>query len=222
MGRLPAFLRRGDVRANSTAAILFMVAGSTILLGIITAEALFPGDYSTSEHSVSTLASTFEPGGDVREPSATIFNLTMTVTGLMIASGAFLLSGHGWAMPIALGVLGIAVFLVGIFPGEVVDGEPSTEGVHPIVALLAFLGGAAAALLAARVTRAPFRYLSAVFGLICLSALFSSGALGDTKLGEGGVERWVIYPVVLWLLALGGYLLGERSSHPEPREELPG
>lgn len=214
MGRLPALLRRGDVRANSTAAILFMVAGSTILLGIITAEALFPGDYSTSEHSVSTLASTFEPGGDVREPSATIFNLTMIVTGLMIAGGGFLLSGYGRAMPIALGVLGIAVFLVGIFPGEIVDGEPSTEGVHPIVALLAFLGGGGAAILGARVTRAPFRYLSAILGVICLAALFSSGAFGDTKLGEGGIERWVIYPVVLWLMALGGYLLGAGPSGP--------
>ena len=222
MARLPAFLRRGEIRANSTAAILFMVAGSTILLGIITAEALFPGEYSTSEHSVSTLASTFEPGGDVREPSATIFNLTMIFTGLMIAGGAFLLSGYGRAMPIALGILGIAVFLVGIFPGEIVDGEPSTEGAHPIVAMLAFLGGGSAALLAARVTHAPFRYLSALFGLICLAALFSSGALGDTKLEEGGVERWVIYPVVLWLLALGGYLLGAKQGGPEAEDRLPG
>lgn len=222
MDRLPSFLRRGDVRANSTAAVLFVLAGSTILLGIITAEALFPGDYNTSEHTVSSLASTFEPGGEVHQPSATIFNLTMIVTGLMIAGGAFLLSGYGRAAPIAIGVLGTAVFLVGLFPGEVVDGEPSTEGVHPIVASLAFLGGGGAAILTARVTRPPFRYLSAAFGLICLAALFSAGALSDTRLGEGGVERWVIYPVVLWILALGGYLLGARPSGPEARDRLPG
>jgi hypothetical protein len=146
----------------------------------------------------------------------------MIVTGLMIAGGAFLLSGYGRAMPIALGILGIAVLLVGLFPGEVVEGEPSTEGVHPIVAMLAFLGGGSAAILTARVTSAPFRYLSAIFGLLCLAALFSSGALGDTKLGEGGVERWVIYPVVLWLLALGGYILGARPSGPETQVRVRG
>jgi hypothetical membrane protein len=192
-----------------------MLAGSTVLMGIITAEALFPGEYNTGDQTVSSLASTFQPGDEVREPSATIFNLTLIASGLMIAVAAYLLSGYGRALRIALGVLGVACFLVGIFPGEVVDGEPSTEGVHPIVAMLAFLGGAVGALLTARVTRAPFRYLSLTFGVICLIALFSSGALGDTSLGEGGVERWVVYPVVLWLLAFGGYLLGGR---PAPKE----
>ena len=213
-------LRRGGARTNATAALLLMLAGSTVLMGIITAEALFPGEYNTGDHTVSSLASTFQPGDDVREPSATIFNLTMIVSGLMIAAGAYLLSGYGRALPIALGVLGVAVFLVGLFPGEVVDGEPSTEGVHPIVALLAFLGGPVGAILTARVTRAPFRYLSAAFGAICLVALFSSGALGDTSLGEGGVERWVVYPIVLWLLAFGGYVLGTSptsANQPEIR-----
>jgi hypothetical membrane protein len=210
-----SWLRGDGARANAIAAILLMLAGSTVLMGIITAEALFPGEYNTGDQTVSSLASTFQPGDEVREPSATIFNLTLIASGLMIAAAAYLLSGYGRALRIALGVLGVACFLVGIFPGEVVNGEPSTEGVHPIVAMLAFLGGAVGALLAARVTRAPFRYLSLTFGVICLIALFSSGALGETSLGEGGVERWVVYPVVLWLLAFGGYLLGDR---PAPKE----
>ena len=204
-------LRRGDAGTNATAAILLMLAGSTVLLGIITAEALYPGEFNTGDDTVSTLGSSFQPGDEVREPSATIFNLTMVVSGLMIATGAYLLSGYGRALPIALGVLGVAVFAVGLFPGEIVDGEPSTEGVHPIVAMLAFIGAAIGAILAARVTPAPFRYLSAALGAISLAALLTSGALGDTSLGEGGVERWVVYPVVLWLLAFGGYLLGAGS-----------
>jgi len=32
------------------------------------------------------------------------------------------------------------------------------------------------------------------------------------RLGEGGIERWMVYPVVLWLVAFGGYLLAD----PEP------
>jgi hypothetical protein len=27
----------------------------------------------------------------------------------------------------------------------------------------------------------------------------------------GGVERWVAYPVVLWVIGMGGYLLGYGS-----------
>lgn len=27
-------------------------------------------------------------------------------------------------------------------------------------------------------------------------------------LGVGGAERWVVYPLVLWLIGFGGYLMG--------------
>jgi hypothetical protein len=26
------------------------------------------------------------------------------------------------------------------------------------------------------------------------------------ELGEGGLERWIVYPVLLWLVAFGSYL----------------
>ena len=26
------------------------------------------------------------------------------------------------------------------------------------------------------------------------------------ELGEGGLERWIVYPIVLWLVAFGSYL----------------
>jgi hypothetical protein len=58
------------------------------------------------------------------------------------------------------------------------------------------------------VTTAPFRYVSASFGLVSLGSLLFSGPLAASDLGAGGVERWVVYPVVLWVVAFGGYLLG--------------
>jgi hypothetical membrane protein len=204
--------------------IFLILAGVTILMGIVTAEALFPASYDTGENTVSGLGSTWQPGDEVREPSATIFNLTMVFSGLMIAAGAALVPRLGRALRIAVGILGAAVFLVGLFPGEVVNGEPSTEGVHPLVAMVAFVSGGVAAVLAFRVTTAPFRYLSLALGSICLAALILNGWLGDdSKLGEGGVERWVAYPVVLWIVALGSYLLGSSASdhdhRPLPRED---
>jgi hypothetical protein len=30
-------------------------------------------------------------------------------------------------------------------------------------------------------------------------------------IGDGGTERWVAYPVVLWLVGIGGYMLNEKK-----------
>jgi hypothetical protein len=40
--------------------------------------------------------------------------------------------------------------------------------------------------------------------------VFLTGPLGDTHLGEGGIERWIAYPTILRLWAFGNYLLAAR------------
>ena len=35
-------------------------------------------------------------------------------------------------------------------------------------------------------------------------------------IGHGGAERMIVYPAMLWLLALGGYLVGR--GEPAPRD----
>ena len=39
-----------------------------------------------------------------------------------------------------------------------------------------------------------------------------------TALGIGGIERWIVYPVILWVIAFGGYLSGradgDRTADP--------
>ncbi len=94
-------------------------------MGIITAEALFPRAYSTTSNTISDLGSTWQPGDQVREPSATIFNTTMIITGLMIAVGALAIRKAigGRALAVALTLLGVFVFLVGIFPGNEINGQ---------------------------------------------------------------------------------------------------
>lgn len=177
-------------------------------MGVVTAEALFPASVSTSHTTLSALGSTWHPGGIVHQPSATVFDTTMLVTGAMIAVAAVLLhrATRRGAVSVAVGVLGTAVLLVGVFPGEMVDGQPSSSGVHPVVSLAAFVAGAVAALLSVRVARGPFRYVSAAFGLIAVLALALRGPL-ESALGNGGLERWIAYPTVLWLVAFGAYLL---------------
>jgi hypothetical protein len=57
--------------------------------------------------------------------------------------------------------------------------------------------------------------LSAILGAIALATLGSYILLGDGSplagLGIGGLERWVAYPIVIWVIAFGGYL----SAWPE-------
>ncbi len=183
-------------------------------MGIITAEALFPRTYGTARNAISDLGSTFEPGGEVRQPSAAIFNTTMIVAGLMIATAGVVLgrAARGRALPIGIAALGACAFLVGVFPGTVEGGEPTSTGVHPIAALLTFAIGGVTAIVAGLRSRPPFRQLSILLGAVALLGLVLSGTLADTRLGEGGIERWVAYPIVVWLIAFGSYLLGSTGA----------
>jgi hypothetical membrane protein len=194
-------------------AALLILAGSTILMAIVTGEALFPAAYTTSQNTISDLGSTWQPGDVVREPSATIFNTAMMVSGAMIvaAAGAYWRAYRSRSVAIALLLLGVGMLGVGSFPGTEIGGHPSTAGLHPPLSMLTFIAGGLCGVLAYRVTTAPFRYVSAMLGLVSLGSLVLSGPLSASDLGVGGVERWVAYPVVLWVVAFGGYLLGAAS-----------
>ena len=83
---------------------------------------------------------------------------------------------------------------------------------HALFALLAFFAGAAAAIVSITIVRGPFGYFGVLLGVVSLVTLILYYALGDSSpmagLGLGGVERWVAYPVVLWIAGPGGHLLG--------------
>lgn len=105
---------------------------------------------------------------------------------------------------VAVGLLGIGVFGVGVFPGNY-------GTVHPLFAMLAFGAGGLAPLLALKAERGAFRYVAIALGVTALGAL-ALGILGDAtpfwdELGDGGVERWIAYPVALWLVGFGGHLI---------------
>jgi hypothetical membrane protein len=103
---------------------------------------------------------------------------------------------------VATGLLGLGALGVGVFPGHTAP--------HPLFAMLTFLAGGVAALVSFRVVPAPLRYVLAAFGVVALAALAAGLFLLDrgpvAAIGEGGIERWVAYPVVLWLVAFGGFL----------------
>lgn len=192
----------------SIAGFSLTLAGFLGFMGIITAEVLYP-NYSTRQ-DISDLGSTRPPNPVIHEPSATIFNTTMLVTGLLVLVSAFLLyrTADRRGFSVALAVFGFAAFGVGVFPGNMAPW-------HGLFALLTFFAGGITVVLSSRVVSRPFSLLCGLFGGISLLVLVSVFFFGLVirgphpleLLGGGGIERWVVYPLILWLPAFGGYLL---------------
>jgi hypothetical protein len=53
--------------------------------------------------------------------------------------------------------------------------------------------------------------LGAVTIVFLLLAFFAPNTVFPV-LGDGGTERWVAYPAILWITGFGGYLLASTSS----------
>ncbi len=187
-----------------TAGLLLFLAGSIIIMGIITAEAFYPAGYTTTNSEISDLGATVRPNSVSYQPSASIFNYTMMLAGLLITIAAFL--QHTWykkyLFTVPLLLLGIGMLGVGIFPGN-------KDPYHGIFALLAFNMGGLMAIASFKIVSVPLRYIGILFGSITIVTLWTA-SIFIPILGDGGTERWVAYPVVFWLMGLGGYFLNEK------------
>jgi len=193
------------------AGLLLAVAGIGVFMGIITAESLYPAEYSTGASMISDLGGTEPPQSVVLEPSATIFNGVMTAGGAIILAGTLCcwMAARRKIIAVPLALLGIGALGVGVFPGD-------TGTIHAVFAQLTFIAGGVAAILSALVVGAPLRYLAVVLGAVPLVNLALYIALQDkwfvSGLGLGGLERWIAYPIVLWLVVFGGYLMAPRND----------
>lgn len=193
---------------NIAGALLFL-AGALAFLGIITAEALYPG-YSASQNQISDLGASQPPNSIIVQPSAAIFDAVMIISGLLIMAAAYYIyrAFMRRAVSIIMALFGVGVLGVGIFPGNY--GE-----LHAIFALLTFIFGGLSAIAAYKVETSPFRYFSIAMGAISLLDLLLYFILGSSSpffaLGLGGLERWIAYPILLWSTGFGGYLMGHSN-----------
>lgn len=200
---------RFSKKLNPTlAGILFFLAGSIILMGIITGESFYPAEYTytTANSMISDLGATEPPQSIITQPSATIFNLTMILAGLLVLAGTYFLFKftNNKIAAILIGLIGLGALGVGIFPGNI---NPQ----HPIFAMTTFICGGLSAIYSYRLIDSPLKYLAALLGIICLFFIFTLN-LFIPILGAGGVERWIAYPIVIWLIGFGGYLTGLNSQ----------
>jgi hypothetical membrane protein len=190
------------------------IAGAALFAGVVQfalamflAEFLYPG-YSVSGNAISDLGATCGNGVcHIIQPTSTIFNLSIILAGILVLISGFYLRRAVRAKAIVAFTLasGAAMAGVGLFP--------ETFGViHGIVSLITFLSISFAAISAYNVERSPLSYFSILLGIFSLVAtvLFIDGAyLG---LGEGGMERMIVYPVLLWSIAFSGHLIAEGHS----------
>jgi hypothetical membrane protein len=190
------------------AGCLIFLAGFTIIMGIMTAEVFYP-DYNVSLNFISNLGSTPPPNSMVREPSAEIFDTIMKIAGVLVLIASFIVFKKlDKPFVLCLGLMGLGTLGVGVFPAyHIVP--------HLISAFIAFAIGGVAAILSFRVVKTPFSYLSVILGLITLGFLLvgkMASNLVVPSLGVGGTERWIAYPLMIWLTGLGGYLMNSKEK----------
>ncbi len=188
------------------AGLLLFISGVVIFMGIITAEILYTLDFNTRDNYISELAAALPEGTITPQPSAGIFNVAMMISGLMILISSWFTyrAGKRLLTSIPLGLFGLGILGVGVFPGDVAPW-------HHVFANLLFLAGGIGAITSFRMVLSPLRYIFILLGSIALVGLFTYNQFVP-MLGVGGAERWVFYPLVFWITGLGGYFLGLKDA----------
>jgi hypothetical membrane protein len=185
--------------SGKVAGALFFVAASQFIVGMMIAEAHYPG-YTISAKYISDL------GVGV---SSMIFNPSVFLLGLLILIGAYYLhrTFNFRLLTLLLVLTAIGAMGVGVFTEDY--GQ-----IHPIVSLIAFMFGGLSSVASFRLLKKPFSVIAVVLGFISLGALVLFTGAIDLGLGVGGMERMIAYPILLWGAGFGGYLI----AYPEKAE----
>ncbi len=176
---------------------LLFVGGVLCVLGIIVAEALYPG-YSTSENYISDLGV---------GPSSLIFNSSVFLLGVLTVGGAYFIQRafDFRLFSIFAAITGIGAMGVGLFTED-------AGVVHAVFSFITFLFAGLSAIMSYKLQKPPFSHFSVILGVVVLLALvlFASGTF--LGLGKGGMERMIAYPALLWAIGFGGHLISYSSD----------
>ena len=187
------------------------MAGTVLLVGLAQfilllqiAEDLYP-NYSTSQNYISDLGATCKfPSGTctIVQPSSFIFNSSMIILGSLVVISAYYLQRAFTKKLFSLFILlaGLGAIGVGLFP-------ETTGIIHLVAAFITFIFMGLAALMSYRIVRSPLNYVSIILGVLTLVTLLLFTTGNNLGLGVGGMERIIVYPLLVWGLAFAGYLL---------------
>ncbi|HEX5828728.1 MAG TPA: DUF998 domain-containing protein [Candidatus Limnocylindrales bacterium] len=190
--------------ARRLGGVLFFTLAAQFMTVIMLAASMAPA-YDFNAAAISDL-------GVIRE-TALLFNVSLVLVGVLnIAGGYVFFRSNGSRSLLVLTVLaGIGALGAGLFPLNVSE-------LHGIFALLAFLFFNLQAIVSGAVVRGPMRVISVLAGAtgLVFVVLMVLGDGGNTAafgvIGHGGTERMIVYPAMLWMLAFGGYLMGDRDA----------
>jgi hypothetical membrane protein len=182
---------------RKTSGALLFVGASQFLVGMVMAEALYPG-YSVRDKTISSLGV---------GPSAIIFNASVILLGAMVLLGAyFLRKAIGkLVLPSLIAITGLGAIGVGLVP-------TTYPLPHLLLSLITFLFGGLAAIAAYKVQASPLNYFSVIVGVNAITVIilfFNDIYLG---LGVGGLERMMAYPLLLWAVGFGGHLIASSQA----------
>jgi hypothetical membrane protein len=191
--------RTTTLDARRVAGVLLFALAAQFMTVIMLAASIAPA-YDFNAAAISDLG--------VIDATAMLFNGSLlAVAVLNIAGGYLFYRSHHRVWILALFVIaGLGALGVGLFPLD-------SGGPHGLFALVAFLAFNLEAIAVATVLSEPMKALSVLAGVVGLAfiVLMVLGDSGDGTafgpIGHGGTERMIVYPAMLWMLALGGYLM---------------
>ena len=208
--RITLSIRGLALDSRKLAATFFVVLAAQFMIVIMLAAAMVPG-YDFRGAAISDLG--------VFPETALLFNASLVFVGVLNLAGGYLFyrtHGKRWLLTVYT-LAGLGAFGAGLFPLD-------TGGLHGLFALLAFLFFNVQALGTATRLRGAMRALSVLAGgvglvFVVLMALGDAGtAAAFGPIGHGGTERMIVYPVMLWLVAFGGYLLAKGEGADVPAQ----
>ncbi|MBO0838146.1 MAG: DUF998 domain-containing protein [Actinobacteria bacterium] len=192
--------------------VLYLIAVFQFFVFELVAETLYPG-YSVARNYISDLGGAcVNPPSIlhcvVHQPTATIFDTTVVLLGLMLLAGTLFvyLGTRKKLYFVTSAVADICILLVGVFP------EP-TGWPHAILSVILFYSLGISLILAWPIAKGNvIRYVTLAAGILTLFFNVDNAAAGT--IGVGGQERLLVLSALLGLVALGGYLIGQDSQRP--------
>jgi hypothetical membrane protein len=189
--------------------LLFFSEAAGFMTVIMLAASLAP-NYDYAGGAISDL-------GRIDE-TALLFNAGLVAVGLLNIGGGYgfwRCHRHGWLFAIYV-LAGLGAIGAGLVP-------LGTSDLHSIFALAAFVFFNAEAVGTGYVLHGPMRPISWLAGgagmaYVVIMIIGDSGNPGIFgPIGHGGAERLIVYPVMLWLMAFGGYLMAPADDEAQPR-----
>lgn len=200
-------MRRGvrNRRAALFGGLVLALAASVFMLAALVGELRAPA-YDAANNFISDLG--------VIPETASFFNAALICAGLLVLIGGGALYRAMASVPISLPFLigGIACALTGAVPLSL------SKDIHEIVALVALaslntIPAATAVLLRGWTRILPITVSLVGLTLLTVLTLRYTGVIETAGWSSiGGLERLTVYPALLWLLVLAGYLVAQGTE----------